>query len=70
MTEQQVRERIAEYAATRGDAGDDPAAQVEAALFVEEVFGLRLDDDDMTTERLGTQGAVLRLVLERLDGRG
>jgi len=68
VTEQEVRERVAEYAAARGNAGADPSAQVEAALFVEDVFGLRLGDDDMTEAQLGTTEAMVRLVVERLEG--
>jgi acyl carrier protein len=65
---EEVKRRIAEYAGLRPDPGDDSAAQVEAALFVEEVFGLRLTDEDMTDARLGSHAAIEALVLERLGG--
>lgn len=66
MNADQVKQRVAEYAGTRPDPSDDSAAQVEAALFVEEVFGLHLTDDDMTVEKLGSHAAIEALVLERL----
>lgn len=62
-----IRSHIAELAQTRPEPGDDTAAQVEAALFLEEVFGITLRDDDMTDEKLGSYQAMERLVLERID---
>lgn len=67
MNTEDVKQRIAELAAIRPDPGDDEVALVEAALFVEEVFGLRLTDEDMTAERLGTRNAMEQLVLQRLE---
>lgn len=69
MTADQVRERIAEFASIRGNPGDDPVARLEAALFVEEVFGLELTDDDMTAEALGSHRTIERLVITRLGVR-
>ncbi len=66
MTADEVRRRIAELAGTRPAPGDDAIAQVEAALVLEDVFGLALTDDDMTAERLGSFEAMEQLVLERL----
>jgi hypothetical protein len=65
-----VGKRIAEYAGIGPAPADDPVAQAEAALFIEDVFDLKLTDDDMSVERLGTFEAMERLVLERLAGRG
>jgi len=47
---------------------DDPELSViEAALFVEQTFGLELLDDDISTVTLGTPEAIKRLVLDRMD---
>jgi hypothetical protein len=64
----EVKKRIAELAGIRPEPADDPVAQVEAALFVEDVFGLRLTDDDMTAAGLGTFEAMERFVIERIAG--
>jgi hypothetical protein len=66
----EVRKRIAELAGIRPAPAADPVALVEAALFVEDVFGLRLTDDDMTAERLGSFETMEQLVLERLAAGG
>ncbi len=66
MNAEDVQKRIAELAGMRDDPKDDPIAQVETALFVEEVFGLRLSDDDMTSEKLGTMEAITHTVIDRL----
>ena len=66
MTADQVRERIAEFASIRANPGDDLVARLEAGLFVEEVFGLELTDDDMTSEALGSHRAIERLIIRRL----
>jgi acyl carrier protein len=63
----EVSKRIDEYAETRGERFDDPLDLVEAALFVEDVFGITLTDDDMSPERLGTIARVKQLVLERME---
>ena len=61
-----IRQRIQEYANIRLNAKDDPIAQVEAALFIEEVFGLSLTDADMNEASLGTQEAMVAFVLAKL----
>lgn len=66
----EVRKRIAELAGLRPAPAADPVALVEAALFIEDVFGLRLTDADMTAERLGSFEAMEQLVLERLAAGG
>lgn len=70
MTADEVKKRIAELASLRPAPTADPVAQVEAALFIEDVFGVRLTDDDMTADRLGSFEAMERLVLERLEAGG
>ena len=62
-----VSSRIAELSRSRPAAGDDIGALVEAALFIEEVFGLELSDEDIAKERLGTHEAMERFVSERLE---
>lgn len=66
LSRDDVHQRIAEYAGTRPAPSDDALDQVEAALFIEEVFGIILSDHDMTSERLGTFEAMEQLVIDRL----
>ena len=59
--------RLAEHSRTRPDPGADVGALTEAALYIEEVFGLKLSDGDMTQERLGSHEAMERFVRGRFE---
>ncbi|SPD72969.1 hypothetical protein PITCH_A1620013 [uncultured Desulfobacterium sp.] len=54
MNSSQIHSRIMEFSRIRKDAMDDTAALLDVALFVEEVFGITLSDDDICQENLGT----------------
>ena len=66
ISEAEIRARVDELIRMLGEASTEPAVLLETALFVEEVFGLTLEDADMTAERLGTGEAICILVRERL----
>ena len=66
MDAEEVRKRIAEYAGMRPAPGSDDVAQVEAAMFIENVFGIALTDDDMNETTLGTHDAIEAFVLTKL----
>jgi acyl carrier protein len=69
MNKKQVKERIAELASVIQDAGNDATSLLEIALFVEEVFGISLSDDDICEENFGTRHAIEKFVLEKLNLR-
>jgi len=54
LNSQDIFERIEEFRKTRPDAGSDNVRLLEVALFVEDVFGLCLSDDDICERNLGT----------------
>lgn len=48
-------------------SGDDPElAAIEIAIAVEESFGIRLSDGEMTAEHLGTASAVAAVVARHI----
>ena len=66
MKKQDIHERIKEFNNIRPDAAADDVALLEAALFVEQVFGLCLTDDDICMKNLGTRQATEQFVLRKL----
>lgn len=66
MTGPQIDQRLDEYRRIRPDPGADPAALAEAALFLEDVFALRLTDEDISEQRLGSFERMRELVYSRL----
>jgi hypothetical protein len=69
LTAEEVRSRVSELVRARGEPGGDRSRIVEAALFVEEVFGLRLADEEMTEASLGREADICRIVLDHLGRR-
>ncbi len=66
MNKKQVKERIAEFARIYKTAGNDETKLLLVALFVEDVFGIVLSDDDVCKENFGTHHAMEEFVLEKL----
>ncbi len=70
MNKKQIQECLAEFAGVNRDAGqnagNDEASLLEAALFVEDVFGFTLTDDEICGEKLGNHQAIERFVIEKL----
>ena len=62
-----VHERIVEFSRIRPDAKKDEIALLEVALFVEDVFGLILSDQEICEENLGTHQTAEKFVLEKLN---
>ena len=67
MNTQDVRSRMNEFKGIRKDAGDDKAALLEVALFVEDVFGITLTDGEICKENLGTHQDTETFVLKKLN---
>lgn len=71
MTDAELRAidaEIEDFALARRPGTDAELSLVEAAMFVEEAFGLRLSDGDISRENLGSPAAMRRFVLERAGG--
>ena len=66
MNRKQIQEFLAEFAGVNQNAGNDEASLLEAALFVEDVFGFTLTDDEICGEKLGNHQAIERFVIEKL----
>jgi acyl carrier protein len=64
----QVDELLREYEALGREPGVDELSLLEAALFLEESFGIRLRDEDMTAEAMGTIARMRELVSAKLGG--
>jgi len=64
---QDIYDRISEFSGIRPGAGSDEAKLLEAALFVEDVFGLRLIDDEICEENLGTPASMAKFIIKRLE---
>ncbi len=66
MNKEAIHSRIKEFRNIRENAGNDNAALLEVALFVEDVFGIVLSDEDICEENLGTHQDTETFVLKKL----
>jgi hypothetical protein len=64
----EIDARLEEYRGIRPDPGKDELALLETALFVEEALGMRVRDDEIVAENLGTFEAIRRFVARRQGG--
>ncbi len=69
MNPENVHSRIKEFSNIRENAGNDNAALLEVALFVEDVFGIILSDKEICEENLGTHQDTETFVLKKLDAQ-
>jgi len=69
MKSEHVKARITEFRNIREDAGDDEGALLEVALFIEDVFGIILSDEEICEENFGTHHHLEEFVLEKLELR-
>ncbi|MBW2539713.1 MAG: hypothetical protein JRE27_08930 [Deltaproteobacteria bacterium] len=67
MNKKKVKERLSEFAGVCQNAENDEKALLEVALFVEDVFGIVLSDDEICEKNLGTHHAVEKFVFEKLQ---
>ena len=67
MNALEVKKIIREFAGIRKDAGKDEAALLEVALFIEEVFGFVLTDEEICENNLGTHEETEKFVLNKLN---
>ena len=67
MNKKKVKERLSEFAGVCQNAENDEKALLEAALFVEDVFGMVLSDNEICEKNLGTHHAIEKFVFEKLQ---
>ena len=66
MTQKDIDERLEEYRRIRPNPGFDAVALAEAALFIEDVFGIRLTNKEISEQRLGSFDRMRVLLYSRL----
>jgi len=66
MNKKQVKERMSELASVIQDAGSDATSLLEIALFVEEVFGIFLSDNEICEKNFGNYHTTEKFVLAKL----
>ena len=69
MKSRHVKARITEFGHIREDAGNDEGALLEVALFIEDVFGIILSDEEICEENLGTHYNLEKFVQVKLKLR-
>lgn len=62
----EIHELINEFKKIRDNAGSNDSALAEVALFVENIFGIYLSDDDICKENFGTFEATENFIIQRL----
>ena len=67
MNALEIKKIIKEFAGIRKDAGKDEAALLEVALFIEEIFGFVLTDEEICEYNLGTHEETEKFVLNKLN---
>jgi hypothetical protein len=64
---QDIHERINEFRRTRAAAGSDEIRLLEVALFLEDVFGICLIDEEICEKNLGTHDSTEQFVLNKCE---
>jgi hypothetical protein len=62
----EIKNIIKEFAGIRKDAEKDEAALLEVALFIEDVFGFVLTDEEICEYNLGTHEKTEEFVLNKM----
>jgi hypothetical protein len=66
MKKGELEALLADYFSLPARSVDPDLAVIEAALFVEQTFGIELGDDDISAGTLGTPEAIRRLIADRM----
>ena len=67
MDHKYIKEYINELSKLRKNKPKEESTLLEAALFIEDVFGLTLSDDEICEKNLSTLKAMKRFVLKKLE---
>jgi hypothetical protein len=66
MNIREVHMRLKEFSGIRQNAGKEETGLLEAALFIEDTFGIVLSDEEICEENLGTHEAIKRFICKKL----
>lgn len=69
MDKEEAKRLLEDFGALPARPADPELVAIEAALFVEQTFGIEIPDSEISPERLGSQDAVERYVAERMEKR-
>ena len=67
MDSKHVSQRIEEFRKIREPAGNEEPALLEVVLFIEDVFGLVLTDDEICEDNVGTYEKLKKFVTQKLE---
>jgi hypothetical protein len=67
MNLKEAHMRLKEFSGIRQNAGKEETALLEAALFIEDTFGIVLSDEEICEENLGTLEAVKKFICKKLE---
>jgi len=67
MNKRQVKDRIAQFAGIYQNAENDEKSLLEVALFVEDVFGIVLSDNEICEKNLGAHHAIEKFIFKKLQ---
>ena len=67
MNKRQVKERLSEFAGIYQHPENDENSLLEVALFVEDVFGIVLSDNEICKNNLGTHNAIEKFIVKKLQ---
>jgi len=67
MNRQKLKVRIEEFSRIRNKPVPDRPSLAETAMFVEDVFGLTLTDEEISERNLGSIAAIEDFVLKKLE---
>lgn len=70
MNALEVKKIIKEFAGIRKDAGKDETRLLEVALYIEEIFGFVLTDEEICEQSFGTHEKTEKFVLKKLNMEG
>jgi hypothetical protein len=66
MKIKRIIEQLAEISKANQNTDNDELALLEKALFIEDILGITLTDDEISEKNLGTQSAIEKFVVEKL----
>ena len=66
MDKIQIQGYLKEFSAYCKNPGSDETSLLETALFLEDIFGFLLTDDEICQEMLGDHSSIEKLVFEKL----
>ena len=66
MDKKQIQEYLKEFAGYCKNPGSDEVSLLETALFLEDMFGFCLTDDEICKEMIGDHPSIEKIVFEKL----